>query len=215
MNSVSTYKLIEKIDDLSVAKMFDCICEQNFSVLILSGTPSEIDLLECWSNLYAQYLDVLGDTETLYIIMLQRDVALLNLKITAIEGSVGILNFLPVESLIDALRKLGFDVRNLTEGNPGYDHALKRILSKLAPMKLKLEEMQAELTQFFKDRGEDTVSRDQIRRQVTRLSKFMGYPIKTKKTMVPEYVGILKEYLSQFSKPEKEDNEDATSWKNR
>ena len=197
MQQTTTYQLIEYIEDLRLDKFIDCLCDQRLTVLIVSGNPSGIDLMECWSNLYAQYLDILDDAETLYALHLQRDAELLNYKITTTEAIVKVLEFFHVEHLVGTLKGFGFSVINLKQGHSGYAHALNRITAKLAPMKLRLKEKTQELTDYYRDQKMDTVSRQFFTRQLQRLSKFQGYPIRPQKTMVPEYIAILKDYLAQ------------------
>jgi hypothetical protein len=193
-----TYKLVDRIEKISLAKFIDLVCDQKYSVLIIEGNPSEVDLLECWSNIYSQYLDILGDTETLYLITLQSEVERLNFKITSTEAAIKILRLLHVQSLVDILKSFSFDTRNLTAGHAGYEHALVRINSKLNPLKMRLDQKTQELRSYYKDQKNDTVSRSFFAKQTARLSKYQGYPIKPNKTMMDEYVAILKEYLSQF-----------------
>lgn len=203
----TTYQLIECIDDLRLDKFEDLMCEQKLEVLVISGEPSQADLLECWSNLYSQYLDILDDSEALYIIQLQKDVELLQYKIVTAEAIIKVLRFVHIEQLAQVLKELGFPIVNLKQGHSGYEHALKRIEGRLDPLKLKLKGKQAELTEYYQDKQTDTVSRQFFARQRARLSKYQGYPIRPKKTYVPEYVAILKDYLSQSTKT-KDDGEE-------
>lgn len=198
MNEVKTYKIIDDINKLSVAKWEDCLCDQKLSVLVIEGSPSDIDLIEAWSNLYSQYLDILGDAETVYILTLEKDIELLDFKIKTTDGILSVLEWFHVSQLVETLKFFGFDVKNITPGNPHYEHSLRKIQGRLSHLKLKLEVKQKELSQISADEKNETVTRERLRTQRTRLSKFQGYPIKPAKTMVPDYVAILKDYLQQF-----------------
>jgi hypothetical protein len=200
MEQTTTYQLIERIEELRLDQFIDCICDQKLQVLILSGEPSAADLLECWSNLYAQYLDILDDSETLYIIQLQKEVGLLQHKILLAEAIIKVLRFMHVEQLVQDLKELGFPIVNLKQGHSGYEHALKRIEGRLAPLRLKLQGKEEELTEYYRDKQEGAISRQFFIRQLSRLSKYQGYPIRPRDTMVPEYVAILKDYLTQNTK---------------
>jgi hypothetical protein len=205
-SKTTTYKLIDKIEKLSLAKFQDLVCDINLSVLIVSGEPSEIDLLECWSNLYSQYLDILGDTETMYIITLQRECEQTNTKIVITEAILNVLEFIHVQSLVDQLKSYGWDTKYLKQGHSNYSQAINKIKGRVQFLKLRMEEKSNELTNYYKGQEEQTVSRSFFSKQLARLSKFQGYPIKPNKTYVPEYVAILKEYLSQF-KPQDDGSE--------
>jgi hypothetical protein len=188
--------LITDINKLTVAKFEDCLCDQNLSVLVVSGSPSDVDLIECWSNLYAQYLDILGDAETIYLLQLEAEIEQLNFKIVTTEGIISMLRFFHVSLLVDTLKGFGFNTKSLTLGNSSYEHGLNQILGKLAHLKLKLDIKRKELAQITEEEKESTVTRERLITQRMRLSKFMGYAIKPTKTYVPEYVAILKDYLS-------------------
>jgi hypothetical protein len=193
-----TYQLIEDINNLTVAKWEACICEQNFSVLVVKGNPDDITLIECWSNLYAQYLDILGDAEIMYVLQLESEIEQLNFKIITTEGILLTLDFFHVSDLVETLKLFGFDTRYLIQGNPQYNHSLLKIKGRLAHLKLKLELKRKERDQITLEDAQEIVTRDRLQRQRARLSKFQGYPIKPTKTFVPDYIAILKEYLSQF-----------------
>jgi hypothetical protein len=208
MNPTTTYKLITRIEDLRLDKFIDCMCDQSLSVLVISGTPAPADLLEAWSNLYSQYLDILDDSETLYMLHLQRDVELLQFKIVTTEAIIRVLDFFHVEQLVDQLKGFGWNCSKLTMGNPGYTQALKVILSKLAPLKLNLKSKTDELIDYYKDKTQDTISRQFFAKQLSRLSKYQGYPIRPKQTMVPEYVAVLKDYLNINTKQPKDNGEE-------
>lgn len=191
------YKLITSIEVLSVDRFITCVCDGNLDVLVLSGEAPLAEKAEAWGNLYAQYLDVLGDTETLYILNLQRETQLLEFKITTAEAIIPILRMVFVHQLATDLKTLGFKTKSLSMGNPGYDHNLQQIESRLVHLRLKHKEKAQELDQYYKDQSTETVSRQFFTRQLQRLSKYQGYPLRPKSMMVTEYVEILKDYLSQ------------------
>jgi hypothetical protein len=207
MNETIEYKIITDINALTLAKFEDCLCDQKLSVLVISGNPSDIDLIECWSNLYAQYLDILGDSETMYLVMLEWEVEFLEYKITTGGAIVKVLEFFHIDALVQELKRLRFETKNLVPGSPHYSHALAKVLSKIQFFKLKLEEKQNELKQYAIEDKEAIVTRIKLQQQRARLSKFQGYPIKPTKTYVPEYVAILKEYLSHYKLKEDGDQQ--------
>lgn len=206
MNQATTYKLIESIEDLRLDQFIDCICDQKLNVLVIEGQPSDVDLLECWANLYSQYLDILDDSETLYMLHLERDVELLRYKIVTAEAIVKVLQKTYVGQLVEVLKMLKFSTVGIKQGHSGYNHSLAKVEAKITPLKLKLEQKSGELTEYYKDKGEDKVSRQFFRTQVSRLSKYQGYPLRPAKTLVPEYVAVLRDYLSLTTK----NNTDAT-----
>lgn len=197
MKSKPQYKLITSIDQLSLASFIECIVDQKFDSLIISGDPPQPEILEAWANIYSEYLDLLGDSESHYIIDLQRQAELLNYKITVTEGIIKVLEFLHVQKLVDTLKQFRFDTKHLVQDHHGYRNNLSRITSRLASMKLKLQGMVNEVADYYKDKTTENITREFFHRQLARLSKFQGYHLKIKKLMVTEYVAILKDYLSQ------------------
>jgi hypothetical protein len=194
LNSLKPYKIINDIANLTHEKFVSCVCDSDLNVLIIEGSPDPADLLECWANIYAQYLDLAGDSETLYIMILKKDVEVLNFRIITAEAIVKVLEFYHVNQLVDALKQLRFDVKNLVQDHPGYKHALKKILSRIAHYKLKLQQKIQELSEY-EDTETETVRKEHFTRQLVRLSKYQGYQLKSKKLMMPDYVAILKEFL--------------------
>ncbi|WP_315823004.1 hypothetical protein [Paraflavitalea speifideaquila] len=81
--SVSLFgKCIQSIHDCPLDRFETCLCDGDFTALILEGKPSKEKLAAIWATIYQDYADaVMGDTEvaiTNYI----RKISLLEFKIT-------------------------------------------------------------------------------------------------------------------------------------
>lgn len=205
------YKLIDDLSLLSHEKFVACICKSNLQVLIISGDPAPEDLLECWANIYAQYLDLAADAESLYLIILQKEVQIMKYKIAAAEAILPILSFFYVQELVDALKQLKFETKTLMQGHSGYAHGLKKVQAKLAHMKLILQQKEKELLDCDQPGEESEATPEYFTRQLMKLSKFQGYPLKSRKLMMPEYIAILKEFIDYLQSKQKV-QEDGASW---
>jgi hypothetical protein len=204
------YKLIDDISLLSHEKFVSCICDSNLKVLVISGEPSPEDLLECWANLYAQYLDLAADAESLYFIILQKEIQILKYKVTAAEAILPVISFFHVGELVAALKQLGFETKTLQQGHHGYEHGIKKVKAKVAHLKLKLQQKIQELA--ASDQGEhEAVSREYFTRQLVKLSKFQGYPLKSRKLMMTDYIAILKEFID-YLQAKQNVLEDGKAW---
>lgn len=81
--------LYESIVDLPLRNFIDASCDANVAALIVSGLPeSEEDkqrIISAWDNIQQEYSDTIGDSEYVLYLNLQRNLAMLQLKINQLE----------------------------------------------------------------------------------------------------------------------------------
>lgn len=187
------------IHDLPMRVFVACIVDSDLSGLLIEGSATDADLMEAWSNLYAQYVDLLGDAETEYTLYLQRDIALLTHKITAIECALNILAIRHEDLVVIALKDFGIDTSQLYIGNHKYAQELKRISIQLARFRLELKEKENELAERDGD-DKEPVTKAYFTKILSRLSKYQGYPLRINELTIGEFAAHLKEYNSQALK---------------
>jgi hypothetical protein len=202
----STYKLYDHIDILPLDKFIDCICDRNYKALVIEGDPSELQILEAWEGIYFQYVDANRDNETMYILQVKKEVALLDQRLKVIECIVSILK-LDIsyhEKLIQNLKALGIRINGIDPSKDDYHRRLDNALLTLAPKKLQLQEKLKELKAYEASLDGKEVDRQFFKTMLIRLSKYMGGQLlRAKDIYVGEYVAILKDFLLHISSKKK------------
>ncbi len=187
------YKLYDDIHKLPLSLFITCITESKFDVLIIEGNPSQADLVECWSNIWFQYIDLNEDNESIYILQLKKEITILENRIKIIECCLFCLKIVNSQNLINTLKDYGVTV--LPFDNPGYQQSLTRAEALLAPKKLQLKEKVKEVELHEESKEGGTIDRSYFDKMLIRLSKFQHYHIDKQKVMVSEFVMLMREYL--------------------
>lgn len=190
------------IDDLLLSKFIACLCKQEYTQLVIDGEATLPDLLEAWSNLYAQFLDLMGDSESEYMLQLQKEIGLLTFKISTVQSILEVLWIIHDDRLVEVLKAFGFDTRKLTRDNGEYRKELTRISNRLAKFRLRLQERTNELIAYQDSKGEgeekETINETYFTKQLARLSRFQGYRLRANEITVAEFGAVFKEYLNHF-----------------
>jgi hypothetical protein len=213
MKTETTYKLIDDIENLSLDKFISCICEQKLECLVIEGSPPQSELLECWANLYSQYLDASEDSETLYIFQLQKEILLLRQKISEVENCIYFLSIIYHQGLVDIIRRNGFAVKLNPQNQTQYQSDINKIKGRLALLKLNLENKEHELDSYRKGRQAETIDKMYFNKILARLAVYKRVVvIRTKEIMTLEFVYMLKDYLQHIQSHSKTIDQDGAAW---
>ncbi len=128
--------LCTSLEDITFASWIKCVCDQNYSSLIVSGKPSEFELHQAWFYLLSEYYQLTGSRDAEKYIRLISKVEAYNTKVTQVELLVAALRLQYNEKLCDLLRlwkyNLPFTKATLTAD-------LNKVIAVLGNDKLRLE----------------------------------------------------------------------------
>jgi hypothetical protein len=134
------------ITDLPLRNFIEVSVGGNYHALVISGNPSEHDLLLAWSNIQQEYADVMGDHEHRMYITLFKEVTLLKVTLQTIHYLIEILQEVYYEPYTVELNKLlrtsfKFDHADKLK----YHETLRRCYNRSKGIKIDLE---LKLSQF-------------------------------------------------------------------
>lgn len=157
--------------------------------------PKIEDLAEAWSNIYAEYCDLNEDNQTIYLLHLQREIALLSITLSECEPCLYFLSFIYHEGLVEKLKEYHYDYPFNPADQQQYNNSLEAIYNRLSPLRLKLENAKKEYEQYLKSRITENISEDYFDKMLIRLSRFYRILLRAQEITVREFVLMLKEYL--------------------
>lgn len=100
-------QIYESITELPLNRFIDCLVKDNLYALIIEGDAPPIDVLyRTWNDIIIQYNEALGDSETKMYGELRKEVALLKVTLTQIQGYIHVLRSAPYESNEDEAKEL-------------------------------------------------------------------------------------------------------------
>lgn len=189
-----------------------CLKTGNLDALIISGTPSFGDLAEAWGNIYAEYLDLNNDNETIYLLQLQKEISLLtDLKVeveTALQFlSLAILPgmaYIYRPELVTILKDRDFDFPFDLNNPQQYAESLQEVENRLSPIRLQLEMNTKEYRDYISSKGNQTIDANYFDKMLTRVARFRHIPVirKTEIT-VKEFVLMIQDYLDFIKSKQK------------
>jgi len=171
---------------------------------LIEGNPTEAEIVEAWSNIYAEWLDINENNEGIYLLQLQKEILLLSTYLIEVESCVYILGMVYHHDLVAMLRDHGFDQTLDTENNEEYYANLKMISDSLAFSRMNLEIKEKEFNDYMSAKKQDTINPEYFDIWLVRISKFLqGGLIRANTITVKEFVIIMKEFLNQMKSKKK------------
>jgi hypothetical protein len=195
--------LINSASALTLDRFIRIIVEGDFSVLILSGTPSERELREAWEKIYNEYLSLTKNKEQLYIYSLQKDILLLEFKLVQINSCIAYLVTEKDEEVLRELRKVLYLYGKFDPSDPeGYVRDLQAVASNAQRFVIERDEKIKELDGLLKDAPEKA-NEGTFEDLIIRISKYMGFRVDRTIVTVSEFASMIKDYNAYAAEIEK------------
>lgn len=190
------YNLFRTCSELPLDRFMRCLCNEEFSQLVRTGSAPEHILLQAWNQIYTEYIDLDGSTQTLYLNQLRRDLMLMGCKIDRVITIVNILDMAPHAMLIAELKELRFPFKYDFKDFSRYRKDLAGTIHRLAPWRLEYSKLEKELDALLtSNQGEAKIERSYFDGVLSRLSKYNQYQVRANNLTVTEFVTMLKQYL--------------------
>jgi hypothetical protein len=178
--------------DLPLDNFIRCICDKELSALIISGRPSQEQLLRSWEVIFTQFLDGMKDDKGLRKLRLTKEINRLGFDYKIIELSLTYLD-VAYDPEIAATLSRHIRVDKLDpEDRPTYERALKVVHNRAQRLKLELDEKRAEMAVLDKlSTGKSvTITRHYFDQLIGQVARYMHFYINRRKTTTGEFVSF-------------------------
>lgn len=108
-------------------KFIECLCNENYSVLVISGTPSQEEILKSWEELYMKYLEVVGGDELQDRVVMIKEISAMTFRIERAEALLEVLSVAPSEGLYEQIYSLGYNIQSLPYNESNINILAKRV----------------------------------------------------------------------------------------
>lgn len=158
--------------------------------LVKSGIVPIEELADIWKEILDEYRTLMGDIDSNHIFDLHKEIVVEDRYLVTISAVVNQLRIRRNEELIGILKN-DFDFRlNYVDLNADLDTTLKQAKNRLIHLRIKEKE--------YNDLNVSGANKEftigDFMEQLSVLSEFQGYQIRTKDTTVIEYISIYKRF---------------------
>jgi hypothetical protein len=192
---LSRANLYHICSQLPLDRFIDILVNKNLRALVISGRPALEDIAEAWANIYAEYIDLNEDAESLYILILEKEIAVLQTVINEIETGLRILHVMYDKRVVKIVEDNGIDMNLNLKNQSEYFKGLESAKRRMGFMKTQLRMKEKELAEYLAGKEGEEVNEKYFRRWLIRLSRFMGYHLRAKDITVADFVDAMKECL--------------------
>lgn len=193
---------------LPLSHFIEIILNGDMSWLIISGTPTNAELLSAWEDILEEYASLIKTDKTENVFELYKKIVHTEWRLTFIEKSLLTLKMQYDEEVAGWVGEMGFGEVRYVADREEYLRSLYAIEMRAKMLIVLLNQYKAEYRLMNPERSqEDIVNNTRIRyeKEIASLSKYMGYRIVKEKTMVLEYAAIINNYLEDCRRSTKKE----------
>jgi hypothetical protein len=198
-------ELYHTIEKLPLNRFIDVAVDGNLSALIISGFPTQLELMIAWDEIQSEYTDIVGDHEHKHYMTLMRDVHSISLTLEQISMLVEILEQVYYKKFADRLNELLFTNFVFDPyDNDAYTKTLKACVMRSKGFKIDMQFKQAQLQAIEEKNssGNKKYTRAYFQSVLITLSDHAKFPIQDNITVF-EFAKRLERYNSYCEEMER------------
>jgi hypothetical protein len=172
-------RLYRSIAQLPLNKFIDVVVDSNLYALVISGSPSVVDLEQAWAEVKGEYLDAVGDHESKLYWSLFREINILTITLNQIKLLVEMLEQVYYPPFAEKLNRLlhtafAFDPNNEEE----YIRLLKGCINRSKAYKIDLDLKTIHMQSIDEKRQSGgSYSREYFQSVLITISDHAKYPV--------------------------------------
>lgn len=194
---LSSCLLHQNCKTLSVRSFKECMCNGNFAVLVISGEPSEEQLLAAWNDIVFEWGCLIKTEQSEYLFDLKKRISELSWHVSYVDMAIPLLRHKYSQQVIDQLIGLGYYGPYNFDDHEQYHRALDRIYSLVKTVAFDLDTARDEYARFDISGEGKKQTEDDFDAWVSGLSRFQGYRINQDETMMTEFAGIVNAHIRE------------------
>lgn len=173
----------------------EAYCNNDLSLLILSGTPTEEELATAWQEIIFEYSSLIKSENSDYLFELEKKIALSGHHIFYVDNATMFLRFQHSLEIVNELRNLGYDLPDMPQEND-----LNKVVSIAKTIVFDLAEMRDEYERLTNTVNGKKQTEDDFYKTIAALSKYQGYRMEPKSTTMTEFCAVFNLFISENKK---------------
>ena len=198
--SLGTYHLSCKT--LPLNSFIKAYCNNDYSGLVKSGTPSDEGLKAAWNEILFDYSGLIKSEDSDYIFQLAKRIGLLQFHIMYVDYAVLFLETTKDDDIAGELRDMGYNIPPFEDNT--FSKSLQMVKSLAKAKVFELDTLTDEYNRISQTKGGKQQTEDEYIRTVVMLSKYQGYNLDRNTTTVYDFAQIFNNYLSEMKIKNKE-----------
>jgi len=199
-------KLYERCSELPLSRFIRCICEGDYSALLIEGEAPAETLKSTWETLYEEYLDLTANTGNNEVLQLLNEFDGLFYKYAVIENCVEILRVFKEDDLVAILRSRGFNFPFDHNDTERYLKDLDRVMVRAKKILVDMDIRRKQLESIQKASEGTKIDRPYFDTILVTLSKFAGFHVNEDIISVSRYAALLNMYITHCKQVTAENN---------
>lgn len=188
-------QVINSAHKIKMETLIDCIVDKNYNGLILTGKPTEEQLLIAFQGVYGEYCEILENPIYEFIAEAFQTMAYNNWKLVGVRASIAILRYRAHEYSYEVLRQFGYnyDYEKMTPEQ--LSKTVDIIESKIKSVVIENTRIKQELDARIKNSTDSQPGRLSFIDSAVAMSKFYAHHIDLSVITAAEYARKYK-YMS-------------------
>lgn len=109
----ASWSIYLDLKELTLDRFIDCYCNGNYSRLVKSGNPPEVELLSAWEQIQNKYVEIVGGEDFADRVNVVTQIQELSRKVEMVEALIEVLSIAPTEGLYLQLYEFGYSLPKL------------------------------------------------------------------------------------------------------
>lgn len=191
-------KLLHRISDVPLPVFIDCICDNNYDGLIISGKPTSDELATAFEAIYEQYIEAVGGKDLLRHIRQIKEIAIAQNRVVSAECIIETFKLYPTEGLYEQLYKFGYKLPKKPYNYANVNEVLRIFVANYKYDFRKLEKLILEFESVNKSDGEKSsgYTREYFIGSLVDMSEAFKFNISEKDLSVLQYCIYINRYKS-------------------
>lgn len=189
-------RVYEHCNEFPLSRFITCLCDNDYSVMLIDGEATEEELQQAWAKIYDEYLDLTSKNNNNEFLFLWNEYESLFYKHTVIEQCVELLKWWHDENLVGILKQHGYNFPFNPEDTERYWKDLERVVTRSKKLLLDMKVRKEQLDAIQSASSGAKIDRNYFDTILVVLSKFSQYHIDEEKTTVGRYVNMLNLYIT-------------------
>jgi hypothetical protein len=175
-----------KCSEVTLDEFIDCIINKNLLRLLREGEATDEELQAAWEKLYGEYAKLSGNQSHAYLFSLMKAISILRAKFVMVK------EFLTLENEnAEILYRIG------------YTGDVNRIIARVKRETVELQGKEKELERIRNGNDGESVSEVNFTSWIVSVSKYMGYRIDRKITLLSEFLTMNKLMVEELKMKDK------------
>lgn len=172
-------KYYTTIVDLPLSRFIDCLVDNNIYALVISGKPTEEDLLSAWDDILMEYNFQMMDEEGKHHFNLRKQLEILKLDYIKLEICLQVLSAeIDYPDMVEPEKRFADDANRITANNFKFDHSkpdqfrkeLRSVIAILKFLSLKIQIKTAEVEALNKNTSKEKPTKEYFQTILNTLS---------------------------------------------